>query len=239
MEQPRRIALRGREVSFVLKRSQRRQRIAFLVDDAGLSVHAPWRASEQAVETAIHGAARWILGKLDEWSHRAPARTRTWTDGDTIEYLGRPVTLSLVHEPTLSLAELTDPETLRIRLPRPEDPIAVRAAAIKWYRRHAERHFPDRVMVYADLLGVERPKILLSDAAGRWGSCNSKGEVRLNWRLMQAPTELVDYVIAHEVAHLLHMNHSARFWRAVGRIFPDYETARAELSAQSRHFMSL
>jgi len=240
IEQRRRIALGGREVSFTLKRSQRRRRIAFLVDDHGLSVHAPWRTPDRAVEEAMHSAARWILAKLDEWSHRSPERARSWTNGDALDYLGDSLTLALTRDPIATLVEFKpEARVLDVRTARPEEPVAVRAAVVKWYRRHAERHFPDRVDHFADRLGVERPKILLSSALTRWGSCNVKREVRLNFRLMQAPAHLIDYVIAHELAHLVHLNHSRRFWGAVGRIFPDYEAARTELSAVSRHYMSL
>ena len=239
VEQPRCIALCGRDVRFTLKRSQRRRRIAFLVDDHGLSVHAPWRAPDRAVEEAIHSAANWILGKLDEWSNISPGPRRSWTHGDGLDYLGRSITLALVQDPLASLIELKPEGVLELRMPMPHEPAAVRAAVVRWYRRHAERHFPDRVDHFAALLGVERPKILLSSALTRWGSCNVKREVRLNFRLMQASEHLIDYVIAHELAHLLHLDHSRRFWKAVGRIFPDFEAARTELSAVSRHYMSL
>lgn len=239
VEQPRSIALCGRDVRFTLKRSQRRRRIAFLVDDHGLSVHVPWRAPDRAVEDAIRSAANWILGKLDEWSRHSPGPRRSWTHGDGLDYLGRSITLALVHDPVATLIELKPEGVLEVRTPVPHEPEAARAAVIKWYRRHAERHFPDRVDHYAARLGVERPKILLSSALTRWGSCNVNREVRLNFRLMQAPEHLIDYVIAHELAHLLHLNHSRRFWKAVGRIFPDFEAARTELSAVSRHYMSL
>lgn len=240
VEQPRSVALRGRQVPFLLKRSMRRRRIAFLVDDHGLSVHAPWRAPEQAVEQAIHDAALWILHKLDEWSSRSPGRTRSWSAGDALEYLGRPLALAVESDPHVTITELqADTGVLSVRLPKPDDPVAVRAAVVKWYRRHAEHHFPDRIDHFAGRLGVDRPKVFLTDASTRWGSCNVKREVRLNWRLMQAPPHLVDYVVAHELAHLVHLDHSRRFWRAVGRIYPDYEAARTELSAMSRHFMSL
>jgi predicted metal-dependent hydrolase len=239
VEEPRRIVLRGREVTYRLKRSQRRRRVAFLVDERGLSVHAPWRASDRLVEEAIVGATRWILAKLDEWARKPRAPERTWRDGAPLEYLGRPLALALAHDPHLTLTELTHDARLEVRLPRPDDADAVRAAVVRWYRRHAERHFPDRVAHFAERLGVERPRLFLSDAATRWGSCNARREVRLNWRLMQAPERLVDYVVAHELAHLLHLNHSARFWRVVERIYPDYPAARTELAAVSRHYMSL
>ncbi len=237
--QPRSIELRGREVPFVLKRSQRRRRIAFLVDEQGLAVHAPWRASESVIDGAIRDAARWILAKLEQWEGRPRTPVRRWTEGEPLDYLGRTLTLSLAHDPALTLAELSDDAVLRLRLPDPLDAARVRVGVVRWYRRHAERHLPTRVAHFAELLQVSRPKVLLSDARTRWGSCNADGVIRLNWRLMQAPEPIVDYVAAHEVAHLLHLNHSRRFWCAVERIYPSWEDARAELSAASRHYMSL
>lgn len=239
VDEPRRVMLRGREVLYRLKRSQRRRRVAFLVDEHGLSVHVPWRASDRLVEQAILGAERWILAKLEEWSRRPRAPERAWCDGAALDYLGRQLCLSVAHDPSVTLTELREDGRLTVQLPRPDDEGAVRAAVVRWYRRHAERHFPDRVEHYASRLGVERPRLFLSDAAARWGSCNARREVRLNWRLMQAPEHLVDYVVAHELAHLLHLDHSSRFWRAVERIYPEYVAARAELAAMSRHYMSL
>ncbi|MFN9391064.1 MAG: hypothetical protein ACK6DF_16315 [Betaproteobacteria bacterium] len=89
-ERPCSIELRGREVPFVLKRSQRRRRIAFLVNERGLAVHAPWRASESVIDGAIRDAARWILAKLDDWQERPRARLRAWnTSPNGWEWRGR------------------------------------------------------------------------------------------------------------------------------------------------------
>ena len=79
--------------------------------------------------------------------------------------------------------------------------------------------------------GLAAPTLVLSSALARWGSCNSRREVRLAWRLVKAPPELIDYVICHELAHLRHMNHSAAFWAEVERQYPDYRRARAALFA--------
>jgi predicted metal-dependent hydrolase len=238
VDEPRRALLGGRDIAYRLNRSQRRKRIAFLVDEHGLTVHTPWRVSEAAVDHALRGAADWILRKLDEWAARPRTPRRQWQTGEIIDYLGRALALELVHDPLVALTEIGE-GVLRVRTPVPGDTLAVRGLVVKWYRRHAERHFPERIDHYVTRLGVERPRIFLSDAAGRWGSCNAKREVRLNWRLMQAPGHVIDYVVAHELAHLVHLNHSARFWRTVERIFPEYESARAELAGSSRHFMSL
>ena len=137
------------------------------------------------------------------------------------------------------MEEITNEQRLKFISSLFGTPRVVRSAVVTWYRRHARRHFPGRVIHYASTLGVDQPSVLVSDAATRWGSCNIKREVRLNWRLMQAAPHLIDYVVAHEVAHLLHLNHSARFWRGVEQLYPEYDQARAELSGVSGRYMGL
>ncbi|MFH1605020.1 MAG: M48 family metallopeptidase [Pseudomonadota bacterium] len=84
-------------------------------------------------------------------------------------------------------------------------------------------------------MGVPTPTLALSNARTQWGMCREDGRVRLNWRLIHLPLRLVDYVVAHELAHLREMNHSPRFWDEVGRIYPDYQAARRELRDCSDH----
>lgn len=239
LEEPRSAVLDGRMVPYTLKRSRRRRSIGFVVDEAGLAVLCPWSTPVVHVEHAMQNAARWILRKLDQWAARPARRVLTWQDGDEIEYLGRALVLRVLPDPWMTIAELQEEGSLRVRLRDPAQSSQVRRIVTDWYRRHALRHFDERVRHFAQALGVERPRLLLTGATGRWGSCNAQRQVRLNWRLMQAPAHVVDYVVAHEVAHLVHMNHSSRFWRTVETIFPAYETSRAELAAMSRHYMAL
>ena len=121
----------------------------------------------------------------------------------------------------------------------PHDPSRVREAVVQWYRRHANSHFSERVQHFCAKLDLPSPRVLLSSARTRWGSCNATREIRLNWRLLQAASHVIDYVVAHEVAHLQVLSHSVRFWRLVQRLYPDYEAAKAELNAMSRHYMAL
>ena len=88
---------------------------------------------------------------------------------------------------------------------------------------------PERLERFAEKLGLPAPRLLLRDQASRWGSCNEKGEVRLNWRIVQAPMVLVDYVAAHEAAHLVHRNHTRAYWAELARLVSDVEGCRAEL----------
>jgi predicted metal-dependent hydrolase len=107
-------------------------------------------------------------------------------------------------------------------------PRGARAALVDWYRRLAASRLPEDTARWAQKLGVAVPRVIVSEPEKRWGSC-SKGVVRLNWRILQAPVSLIDYVVAHEVTHLLHEDHSRTFWATLGRVMPDYEARKVRL----------
>lgn len=239
VEQTRNIGLQGQEVTYLLRRSQKRRRIAFLVDDSGLTVHVPWRAPDFAIDQAILSADRWILKKLAQWEVRPRPRHREWRDGAVLDYMGRQILLSIIDDPVATRVELKPEGVLHVDLHGEHSEAHVRHAVVQWYRRHALRHFHSRIDQYARKMDRPLPRLFLSNATTRWGSCNADGEIRLSWRLMQAHESVIDYVVAHEMAHLVHMNHSQRFWRLVGKLQPGFETARSELSAMTQHYMGL
>ncbi len=208
------------------------------VDEHGLTVSAPWRSSERRIVGVIRDAEDWVLKKLDVWS-AFPARSQTWTQADKIRYLGRDLSLDLTADAIASLATLQDGDRLRISLADPAHKESVKAAVIKWYRRHAQSNFADRVGELAPRLGVPVPRVFLSSARTRWGSCNVKREVRLNWRLIQAAQPTIDYVVVHELAHLIEMNHSRRFWKLVASVAPHYREACAELNRMGLYYMDI
>ena len=103
------------------------------------------------------------------------------------------------------------------------------AALIDWYVRRAKIRLPARAAHWAEALGVAAPRVLICEPKKRRGSCHPSGVVRLNWRIVQAPPRGVDYVVAHEVCHLIHQGHGRAFWATLGRVMPDYEARRARL----------
>ena len=102
-----------------------------------------------------------------------------------------------------------------------------------WFQAEAKRLFRERLDHYAPQLGVSYSSFTLSSAGSRWGSCTVGGSIRLNWRLIHYPPALIDYVVAHELAHLREMNHSPAFWATVGEVYPDYDGARLALRKRS------
>ena len=104
---------------------------------------------------------------------------------------------------------------LKLPLPSVLTTQQIEEIVMEWYRDQALTCFSERIAFYADKLGVARPQLRLSRAKTLWGSCNSRGVVHLHWRLIQMPLNLVDYVVAHELSHLIEMNHSPAFWQTV------------------------
>ncbi|HEY9445502.1 MAG TPA: SprT family zinc-dependent metalloprotease [Burkholderiales bacterium] len=224
---PARAVINGRLVTYTIKRSSRRRTISLRIDEAGLRVGAPIAATQRAIENALQTHGAWILGKLAEWSGRRPP-VRQWTDGALLMLHGEPLALRCTAD--MAWAEVRGDVMLAPARDTERGVIAaLRDAALDCYR--------GRVAHYCDALGVEHPDVRLSNARTRWGSCHIEGRIRLNWRMIQMPMRLIDYVVAHEVAHLREMNHSARFWAIVGRLIPDYITRRKEIRTEGHRYL--
>lgn len=119
--------------------------------------------------------------------------------------------------------------TLHVGLPQSATPVQIRDAVQSWLQRQARRVFEDRCRHFASQLGVRMTRLSLSSASTRWGSAGADGAIRLNWRLIHFAMPSIDYVVAHELAHLREMNHSAAFWDVVRSVMPDFERARGAL----------
>lgn len=220
--------LRHQPVRWELVRS-RRKTIGFQIDARGLRVSAPRWVPLWEVERALQEKADWILRKLAEWQtheQRRQALTPRWEHLTPIRLLGETLTLTI--DPG-TRGIVRDGQVLRVGLPREAPGEHVQEFVQRWLREQARALFAERIPVFSARLGRAPARWTLSSARTRWGSCGPDGSVRLNWRLIHFPGEVIDYVIAHELAHLVELNHSPRFWSLVGELFPDYERVRGVL----------
>ena len=224
--------LGARRIEYTLKRSRRRCSITFTIDEDGLRVGAPWRATLRHIETLLGSHALWIDRKLAEWQARRHPPL-IWETGTTIMLLGEPLTLVLDPE-----RRLTGRDGNRLYVAADtRDPTILAARVAGWLRDAAQTWFKQRVACYAPALDVRVAAIHLSNAKTRWGTCHPDGRVHLNWRLIQMPPALIDYVVVHELAHLREPNHSPRFWRWVASILPDYEQRRVALRRDGHRYL--
>lgn len=232
----RELLLDGHRVAYAFRRARRRS-IGFVVGVEGLSVSAPRWVGIGDVETALREKSGWILRKLAEQAERgrrqAAARV-DWRDGAELPFLGRPLQLRFDGSVTGAILEpagdaAAGPARLRLGLPPAATGAQVRDLVQGWLQRQARRLFEERCALYAPRLGVRVARVGLSDARTRWGSASADGSIRLNWRLVHLAMPTIDYVVAHELAHLRHMDHSPRFWDVVRSVIPDVEARRGAL----------
>jgi len=231
-----RIPLGHHVIEYALRRSSRRS-IGFTIDDDGLRVTAPRRVSQEEIDNALRAKQRWIVAKLLERGERRDQRQQRtpveWKDGARLPYLGGEIVLRL--EEAARSHCVFDPEAreLRIGVAPGLSEWQLKERVKLWFQAEAKRVFVERLDHFAPQLGVRYTAFALSSAGSRWGSCTVGGSIRLNWKLVHYPLALVDYVVAHELAHLREMNHSPAFWETVAEVYPDYDGARLALRRQS------
>ena len=223
---PKHLQLGSRIVAYTLRQGRRR-RLTMTIDERGLTIGAPARVTLAEINAFVAAHAAWVLKKLDEYAGSHARRHLTMKDGASLPLLGAEIAVRIVEGRNRVRWEGAD-LVLEARPDADCDALARRALKLR-----AASLFAERLTHYAQQMGRPAPALGLSSARTRWGSCSEKSGIRLNWRLIHLPLALVDYVVAHELAHLVEMNHSARFWAVVETIYPDWRAARRELKARA------
>jgi predicted metal-dependent hydrolase len=232
-------------LTYTLQRSRRRS-IGLTISEEGLKVTAPSWVSLQQIDQAVIEKFDWVLKKLyaqQARQQRLQQAASNWRSGGTMTYLGCSVQLqcNTPDNPTHrgKLWFDGDPQSpqsgdcLWMPLPPDSDTEQVRDLAHGWLQRQAKECFGQRLGIFEANTGLRPSHWRLSSATGRWGSCTADGKVSLNWRLIHFDLDVIDYVIAHELAHLRQMNHSPAFWDEVKSICPNYMSAYQVLKGLS------
>ena len=221
------IQLGDKLISYTLKRSSKRRSIGLQINDHGLVVSMPLRATEKWLHSVLQEKGNWVIDKLENWQSKKAPVTK-WAEGESILFRGESYTLRIVSGLLRAEPALTETELI-IPVYDTGNQSAIYRKILKWYKREAEQVFKECVEHFAPLMGAAPKEIKLTFARTQWGSCTSQGVVRLNWQLVTMPLHLIDYVVVHELAHLHEMNHSAAFWRVVEGACPGYLKVRKEL----------
>ncbi len=216
--------------SYELQRATRKS-VGIRIDDAGVRVSAPRWVSLGQIEQVLADKTDWVLHqlRLREQRLREQRLARiAWGDGARLPYLGGVVQLRL--DAAVERAHLSqDAASLLLPLSADCSPQGLRQQTETWLRDQASCLFAQRAEEFARRLGVQVRAVGLSSARTRWGSAGADGRIRLHWRLMHFSPRIIDYVVAHEVAHLREMNHGPRFWAAVAEVYPAWRDARVAL----------
>lgn len=202
-------------------RSQRRTIALQVCPDAAVIIRAPFRVSDAYINRFVESKRRWIARKQElVRQRRCSAREKEFVTGEEFMYLGQ--TYKLYVQPEQSMPLLFDSAFYLAQECRSR----AGKEFIKWYRQQARARITERVNLCSSQAGLRYQQIRISGARKRWGSCSRANNLNFSWRLVMAPPAVIDYVVAHEVAHLEHKNHSRNFWNKVMVLDPDYQQHR-------------
>ena len=189
-----------------------------------LQVRVPEHLEDQRVAEILKQKRPWIRSKVAELKRVPPHRTKELVSGESFPYLGRNYRLKVQegHQVGVCLSGGYLRATIRPTEQREHQALRIQQYLENWYRSRALERLQDKTHRYAKQIGVSPAGISVRSFKSRWGSCDKKGEVVFNWNIIKAPHSIVDYVVIHELCHLIHPNHSKDFWQLVGRFDTAY-----------------
>ena len=201
-------------------RSRRRTIALEVTSAATLVVRAPLRAPAAHIDEMIRQKSTWILRKMDEMKNRPTSLCHEYAEGEMFLYLGREYPLHFVDDRSITIKRSDRLYVSRMLMPD------MRILLKRWYAEEASKELHARCMWFSLKTGHVPATVSITDARQRWGSCSHKCGLNFSWRLIQAPPDIIDYVVVHELVHISQPDHSKQFWAKVQKILPDYKQRR-------------
>jgi len=226
--QRRRVELLGESVEYEVRHSSDASEPRIDIDIHRVTVVLPGSGDEYPAELLKENAA-WVIEKKRRFDeYRADIPERRFAEGEMFPYLGEDCEILVEQRPS----SIVDGESFRLASHHVEE-TSVKRALETLYRRKARERFEARADHFAEQMELAYEKIEVRNQRTKWGSCSTSGTLGLNWRLLMAPPDVLDYVVVHELAHLREQNHTSEFWRLVGEYIPDYERRAQWLNEHS------
>lgn len=212
-----------------LIRSKRKTVALMVKPDGRLVVRAPLRTPLHVIEGFVKEKEGWIREKQAEVLRLQQAcPVRQYAEGEEFLFLGQVLRLELADARIPVSRDMSSLKFSRRVVPQAAEYLEA------WYRKQAGEVIRERVAYWSQLTGIKHKSVKITGAMRRWGSCSSKNSLNFAWRLVMAPLEVIDYVVVHELVHVLEKNHSNRFWSRVEAIFPNHRQARLWLKDNHR-----
>jgi len=218
-------------------RTNRKKTISIKVVQEGIQVIVPKRLSKKRIQEVIQHKMPWICKKLKTQSETPPVTPKHYVSGEWFTYLGKDYALQLNQEDSNGELKLQDGQfvlSLSKDISSEEKETFVKEQLCLWYLKYATQELEERTEHYAKTLDVSAKSIKVRQYKSRWGSCSIHHAITYNWQLIIAPTPIVDYVVVHELSHILHHNHSSDFWNCVESVLPDYKERRKWLKKNGK-----
>ncbi len=210
-----------KDITYTLRRSERKTASIYIERDGQVSVYVPKELTDAQLDELLESKRKWVYRNLAEWEDLNAARAeREYVNGEGFLYLGRSYRLKIVDQQEQPLL-LKDGYFLLLS----DNGSAPDADTIfkDFYREKGKQRIPDRVAFYQDRMGLKATSVKIMELQHRWASCTTDGKLNFHWKCIMAPLAVIDYIIVHELAHLIHPNHTDAFWNEVDKAMPEYQ----------------
>ncbi|MBF8984482.1 M48 family metallopeptidase [Lutibacter sp. B2] len=204
---------------------EERETVGIKIDDIeGIIVVVPKQADEKVIIDIVKSKAPLILQKLKESTETNPCiKEKKYENGELFLYLGDQYAIQIIIDESIKKDIVKFKNGLICITVRKSEKEAYKNSMEKFYKKKCRKKILERIEYYQKYFKIKPKEIKIIESKNKWGSCSSNRNINFNWRLIMAPIEVIDYIVVHEMCHLMHMNHSKSFWTLVGKIIPDYK----------------
>ena len=219
-------------IPYTIRRSRRAKYVSISIGADGVQVVAPVSMEDNKIIPLVENKREWIFHKFENYRQRLTQVRieREYISGEEFLFMGENYPLMVQeHEGRSNSVDLINDQFLVLLhkdTPEKQRRLVIQKTLEQWYISRAKELIQERLELYIPKISVKVNMVRLKNQKTRWGSCSQKGNLNFNWKLVMAPTPIVDYVVVHELCHLRQMNHSKEFWQLVARYIPDYKEKR-------------
>jgi len=207
-------------------RTDRKRSASISLSNDLVKVTVPSTLSDNRIRDLVNKRTPWIQQKLQEQSDRPSPISKEFVSGETVPYLGKNYRLKVLKGNCPSIKMHLGYLEVTVLEGDSDSKTSIRLLLTDWYKYHAERRLIEKTKRFSKVIGVKPNSVCVKDYKSRWGSCSAKGDVSYNWRIILAPHSIVDYVVVHELCHMLEHNHSSKYWKHVERHVPKWRECR-------------
>jgi len=204
-----------------IKRSNRVKSATITVEESSVLIAVPRLLELERIKKLLKNKRQWIKDKIALHYEAQPKSNKEFVSGECFSYLGRNYRLK-VNQGYYKPAKLINGRFCVTLFAGTDNADLIKDSLLAWYEKHADIKFNEKVKRYAEIMNVKFNSVGIKSYKSRWGSCTAEGDITFNWKIIMAPNRIVDYVVVHELCHLIHHDHSPKFWREVERFMPDY-----------------
>ena len=223
----------------IVKKTKRIKSASITIDKNIVTIAVPKTLKNKRVKEIISKRKNWIEKKLKEQADKPNYNLINCVDNESLNYLGKKYILKVIQEKEESIKMAGRNLIATIPIVDKDSNKDIKNLLIKWYQLQAKRWLKKKTLLFSKSIGVKPESISIKNYRSRWGSCSGNSEISYNWKIILAPHNVIDYVVIHELCHLIEFNHSSLFWQNVGKYSSDWKECRNWLKENHKILNSL